>query len=207
MPPPQARVLSSLQSYWLLLFWPEFLSPARLQAAWNISGTHCRVHRSGRGRSFTRRGRSLYGRSGAHFLARLAELLDLVQTLLLLVNPHGEELDDGLGHAQAALQLVDDSPPAFDRQQKVNAIVKASHGVCQAAFTHALYALDGAPGSGDSRLQRGNQFVQIVVQHVGPNDEHQFISTIHSLSPNSATDFSGIIPEKSRKSQMGCSPG
>src|SRR5258708_18026020 len=165
------------------------------------------VYRSGRGRSFTRRGRSLHRRRGAHFLARLAELLDLVQTLLFLVNPHGEELDDGLGHAQAALQLVDHSPPAFDRQQNVNAIVKASHGVCQPTFAHALYALDGATSSRYRRLQRGNQFVQIVVQHVGPNDEHQFISTIHSLSPNSPADVSRIIPDKSRKSPMSGSPG
>src|SRR6202022_569926 len=89
------------------------------------------VYRSGRGRSFTSRGRSFHRRCGAaHFLARLAQLLDLVQTLLLLVNPHGEELDDWLGHAQAALQFVDHSPPAFNRQQNVNAVVKSSHGVC-----------------------------------------------------------------------------
>src|SRR6267143_679929 len=165
------------------------------------------VYRSGRGRSFTGRGRSLHRRRAAHCLALLAELLDLIQTLLLLVNPHGEELDDWLGHPQAALQFVDHSPPAFDRQQNVNAIVKASHGVCQPTFAHALYALDGATSSRYRRLQRGNQFVQIVVQHVGPNDEHQFISTIHSLSPNSPTDVSRIIPDQPRESQLSYSPG
>src|SRR5689334_20777682 len=42
------------------------------------------------------------GGSGRGFLARFFNLLDLVQTLLLFVDAHGQELDHRLSHAQAA---------------------------------------------------------------------------------------------------------
>src|SRR3984957_16271277 len=107
--------------------------------------------------------------------------LDLVQTLLLFIDTHGEELDHWLGDAQTALQLVNQTTAAFDGEQHVNAVVELPHRVGQPPLAHSFHALYLPRRGRDRRLQRGNKLVLILFRHIGTDDEHQFISTIHSI--------------------------
>src|SRR5581483_2387913 len=70
---------------------------------------------------FARGGLRGYSRGRGGLFTRLADLLDLVETLLLLVDAHGQELDDRFADPQTALELVDQAPAAFDNHQDVNA--------------------------------------------------------------------------------------
>src|SRR5436190_17199675 len=51
-------------------------------------------------------------------LARIADRLDLIEPLLLLINAYGEELDHGLSNSQPALQFMHKSAAAFKCQQE-----------------------------------------------------------------------------------------
>src|SRR5580704_6115032 len=115
------------------------------------------------------------------FALRVFDRLDLIQALLLLIYAHGEKLDHRLSHAQAAFQFMNQATTAFDSQQHVNAVVKLPDGVSQPPLAHALDTLHQPGRRSHSRLQRGNKFVLILLRHIRPDDEHQFISTIHSV--------------------------
>src|ERR1700691_1346119 len=82
----------------------------------------------------------------AHFLLRVAQSLDLRQPLMVLVNPHGEELDHLLSDAQAPLQFVDHRSRAFNRHQNVNALAEFANGIGQAPLAHAVYRLHSSGG-------------------------------------------------------------
>src|SRR5580704_17796809 len=89
----------------------------------------------GRWRSFSALCRGRRGRR--RLLAGVANGLDLVEALLLFVDADADELDHGFGHAQAALEFVDQAAAAFDGEQDVDAIMKTANGVGQTAFPHA----------------------------------------------------------------------
>src|SRR5581483_4739870 len=128
-------------------------------------------------------------RRGGRLAARIAYLLNLVESLLLLVDAHGEELDHRLRYAQTAFQFMDQRSRPLNGQQNVHSILESADHIRQPPLAQPFHALHIAAGRGDLVFQRGNQFVEILVRHIRPNDKHQFISTIHSASPNSATSF------------------
>src|SRR5580658_5403357 len=129
---------------------------------------------------------------------RVFDRLDLIQALLLLINAHGEKLDHRLGNAQPALQFMNQATTAFDSQQHVNTVVKLPDGVSQPPLAHALDTLHQPGRPSHSRLQRGNKFVLILLRHIRPDDEHQFISTIHSILHLSRIFKSVCIPANLR---------
>src|SRR3982074_2586772 len=96
--------------------------------------SRCRsLCRSGRCGCCRRRGRRCRGsRLRTHLFARVAELLDLVQPLLLFINANGEELDYRLSDAQTALEFMHDGTAALNDHQDVKAVMELAHGVCQA---------------------------------------------------------------------------
>src|SRR6185312_12712243 len=75
---------------------------------------------------------------------RFAELLDLVQALLRLVNAHGQELDNGFRYAQAAFQFMHERTAAFHGKQNVNTIMKFANGVSEAALAHTFDLMHAA---------------------------------------------------------------
>src|SRR5581483_11745907 len=119
-------------------------------------------------------------RCRSRLAARFADCLDLVETLLLLVDANRQELDDRFSDAQTALQFMNESASALDGQQYVHTILELADLVGQAALAHAFHVPHRATRGGYLVFQRGNDFVQFFVHHVGANDEHQLISTIHS---------------------------
>src|SRR5208337_1845612 len=102
--------------------WPvvsrQLNAPSRF-AAWKREQTYWQLL-LGRCRSFLcrRRGRwSFFHHDrglGAHLLARVAQLFDLLQALLLFVDANREEFDHRLGNPQPPLQFVDHRARAFD---------------------------------------------------------------------------------------------
>src|SRR5258706_1930901 len=119
-------------------------------------------------------------RHRAHFLLRVAQLLDLVQTLLLFVDAHGEVLDHWLSNAQTALQFMHHRASALNRHQNVEALTELAHHVRQTPFAHAIDTLDRTSSRSHGGLQVRNQLLEIFVRHIRPDNKHQFISTIHT---------------------------
>src|SRR5262249_27636586 len=88
--------------------------------------------------------------------ARVADLFDLRQALVFNIRADADELDDLFGHAQAALDLLDQLARSFDRQQNVEAVNELANEVRQTALAHLLRVLHGAAGIGNVRLHRGD---------------------------------------------------
>src|ERR1700736_1793527 len=80
-------------------------------------------------------------RGGGGLALRVADRLDLIQTLLLLIDAHGDEFDHRFGDTQAAFQSVNQPAATLHCQQHVNAVVKPADHVGQAALAHLLNAL------------------------------------------------------------------
>src|ERR1035437_9318872 len=108
--------------------------------------------------------------------------LDLGQTLLFLVDAHGDEFDHRLGNAQAALQLQHHRAVGLDGQQNVVAVVELAHHVGELALAHLLHRLDQPATLGDIVGEAGDQLVDIFFGRIRPNNEHDFIHTGHPVS-------------------------
>src|SRR5450432_2334339 len=130
--------------------------------------------------SFCSRGRNWRGWRGLAF--GVADGLDLVQALLLLVDANRDELDHRFGDAQAALQFVNQPAGALHGKQHIDAIVKPADHVGQAALAHFLYALHVSARGRNRGFKRRNQLVLFFFRHVGADNKHQLISAIHFLS-------------------------
>src|ERR1035438_6300955 len=89
--------------------------------------------------------------------ANSAQSLDLGQTLLFLVDAHGDELDHRLSNAQAALQLEDHGAGGLDGEQNVVAVVELAHHVSKLAATHLLDILHHSAATGNGGGEAGDQ--------------------------------------------------
>src|SRR6266571_5045878 len=112
---------------------------------------------------------------------RVANGLDLGQALLLQVNAHSDELDYRLGDAQAALQFVDGLAAGINGEQDVEPFPEVANHVGEAALAHALRILHAATGGGDLRLEGGNELVHVLIGHIGTNNKHNFVTTLHCV--------------------------
>src|SRR4029077_9555414 len=117
-----------------------------------------------------------------NLLACIANRFDLVEALLFLVNAHADELEHRFGHAQPALEFVNQAARSLNCEQDVHSIVKAANGVSEPPLAHLLDVLHGPPRAENSRFQGRDQLIEIFFRHIRANDEHQFVSTIHSFS-------------------------
>src|ERR1700691_3602596 len=74
----------------------------------------------------------------ADFLFRVAELLDLVQSLQFFVGADGEELDHRFGDPQAAFNFVHNRAGGVDHHQHKNAVVELAYLVSETALAPDL---------------------------------------------------------------------
>src|ERR1700722_717252 len=114
--------------------------------------------------------------------ANSAQSLHLGQTLLFLVDAHGDELDHRLSNAQTALEFQDHRAGGLDGEQNVVAVVELAHHVSKLAATHLLDSLHHSAATGNGGGEAGDQLVDILFGRVGPNNEHNLIYTRHQHS-------------------------
>src|SRR5438270_393492 len=146
-------------------------------------------------------------RSGARLRAALhlgvANRLDLRQTLLFFVHAHRDELDHLLGNAQTALDLRDQRALCGNVHQNVKAVVELTYGVGEPASAHLLNALHLAATVRDVPGKTLNQLVELCFFNVRPDDEHDFVGTIHSFTSFCEvllrTVLTSVLPTRSGK--------
>src|SRR5882757_8225810 len=112
----------------------------------------------------------------------VADRLDLRQALLFFVHANSDELDHLLGHAQTALDLRNQRALCSYVHQNVKTVVELTHGVGEPAAAHLLDTLHLAATTGDVRGKAFNQLVEFGFFNVRPDDEHDFVGTIHSIT-------------------------
>ena len=111
---------------------------------------------------------------------RGAQLLDLVDALFFLVHADGDELDDRLGHAQAAFQFGHQAAIRFHGQQVVIALVELADGVGQLAVSQLLARYQLAIALGNGGFKAGDQLVGFFANHIRAQDKHHFVFPFHS---------------------------
>src|ERR1700733_8813524 len=112
----------------------------------------------------------------------IANRLNLRQTLFFFVHAHRDELDHLLRHTQTALKLHDQRALRSNDHQNVKPIVKLAHSVGKPASAHLLDTLYLAGAIGDVSGKAFNQLVEVSFFNVRPDDEHNFVGTIHSIT-------------------------
>ena len=91
---------------------------------------------------------------------------------MLLIDTHADELNHRLGHAQAALDLVDYLSRTLKGQKDIEAFVELAYRIRQAALAHALCVFHGAAGCSHVRFQRADEFIYILIRHIGADNKH-----------------------------------
>src|SRR5216683_2218229 len=66
--------------------------------------------------------------------------------------------------------------------QNVKTVIELAHGVSEPAAAHLLNTLHLAATTGDIRGKAINQLVEVCFFNVRPDDEHNFVGTIHSIT-------------------------
>ena len=118
--------------------------------------------------------------------------LDLGETLFFFVHADGDELDDRLGDAEAALDFSDELGGRGYGEQDIETVVELLYGVGEAAAAHLFGGLDFSTTGGDVAGEGLDELVEIALFDVGSNDKHDFVRAIHSAS------FCGVLPRTAR---------
>src|SRR5581483_9196059 len=98
-------------------------------------------------------------------------------------------------YPQPALHFLHQFAFAFQGEQHIKTVAELADGVRQTALAHTFNALHGSARPGDLRLQGRDQLLQVFFADIRTDDEHQFISTLHSYSPNFFALAAATTPE------------
>src|SRR6266852_2963276 len=88
--------------------------------------------------------------------------------------------------------------------QNVESVIELAHGVSEPAAAHLLNTLHLAATTSDIRGKAFNQLVEVCFFNVRPDDEHNFVGTIHSITSFCEvllrTVLASVLPTRSGKS-------